>query len=44
MFSASLAVKDVRESMAFYEALNLTQAYGDLQPNWVIMQNGATLS
>ncbi len=38
-FSISLTVKDVRASKAFYEKLGFKQSGGDLNRNYVIMQN-----
>jgi lactoylglutathione lyase len=38
-FSVSLAVKDLKASMAFYEKLGFKSAMGDLG-GWAIMQNG----
>jgi predicted lactoylglutathione lyase len=39
-FSVSLAVKDIKASMAFYEALDFKQVGGKLEQNWVVLQNG----
>jgi catechol 2,3-dioxygenase-like lactoylglutathione lyase family enzyme len=39
-FSVSLAVKDIHASKAFYEKLGFQQAGGQLEQNWVVMQNG----
>ncbi len=39
-FSVSLTVKDIKASKAFYEKLGFTQFHGDVEQNWVIMQNG----
>jgi predicted enzyme related to lactoylglutathione lyase len=41
-FSVSLAVKDLKVSMAFYEKLDFKQTFGDVAQNYVIMQNGTT--
>ena len=41
-FSVSLAVKDIKASKAFYEKLDFQQVSGDLEQNYVIMQNGTT--
>lgn len=41
-FSVSLAVKDIKASKAFYEKLDFQQIHGELEQNWVIMQNGTT--
>ncbi len=40
-FSISLAVKDLRASMTFYEALGFTQFGGNPEENWVILKNDA---
>jgi len=39
-FSVSLAVKDIHASKAFYEKLGFTKLHGDIEQNWLIMQNG----
>lgn len=39
-FSVSLAVKDIKASMAFYEKLDFKQVGGNLEQNWVVLQNG----
>lgn len=41
-FSVSLAVKDIKASKAFYEKLDFKQVAGDLEQNWIILQNGTT--
>jgi len=41
-FSVSLAVKDIRASKAFYEKLGFGAVHGDLEQNWIILQNGTT--
>ncbi len=41
-FSISLAVKDIKASKAFYEKLDFQQVFGNLEQNFVIMQNGTT--
>lgn len=41
-FSVSLNVKDIKASKAFYEKLDFKQVHGNLQQNWVILQNGTT--
>ncbi len=41
-FSVSLAVKDIKASKAFYEKLDFQQVFGNLEQNFVIMQNGTT--
>ena len=38
-FSVSLTVKDINASKAFYEKLDFRQIGGNLEQNWVIMQN-----
>lgn len=40
-FSVSLAVKDLKASRAFYEALGFEMAGGDPAQNWVILRNGS---
>lgn len=39
-FSMSLSVKDIRASEAFYEKLGFRIVEGDVEQNWVVMQNG----
>jgi catechol 2,3-dioxygenase-like lactoylglutathione lyase family enzyme len=39
-FSVSLAVKDIRASMAFYQKLDFRQVGGNLEQHWVVLQNG----
>ncbi len=41
-FSVSLTVKDIKVSKAFYEQLDFKQVSGDLEQNWVVLQNGTT--
>jgi len=41
-FSVSLAVKDIKASKAFYEALGFTKVGGVLEQNWLVLQNGTT--
>ena len=41
-FSVSLAVKDLKASKAFYEKLDFVHAFGTLEQNYVIMQNGTS--
>jgi len=41
-FSVSLSVKDVKASKAFYEKLDFKQVGGELEQNWVVLQNGTT--
>jgi len=38
-FSVSLTVKDIKASKLFYEKLGFTPFAGDLDQNWIIMQN-----
>jgi len=40
LFSVSLTVKDIRASKAFYEKLDFRQVGGQLEKNWVVLQNG----
>ncbi len=42
VFSVSLAVKDIKASKAFYEKLDFTEVAGELEQNWLILQNGTT--
>ncbi len=42
-FSVSLAVKDIKASKAFYEKLDFQQVFGNVEQNFVIMQNGTTV-
>ncbi len=39
-FSVSLAVKDLKASMAFYQKLDFKQVGGKPEQNWVVLQNG----
>lgn len=39
-FSISLAVKDLKKSQAFYEAIGFAMVAGEPEKNWVILQNG----
>ena len=41
-FSASLSVKDLATSKAFYEQLGFTVFAGEMDKNYLIMQNGTT--
>lgn len=41
-FSVSLAVKDIKVSLGFYEKLGFKQVGGRLEQNWVVLQNGST--
>lgn len=40
-FSVSLAVKDIKASLAFYQKLDFKQVGGNLEQNWVVLQNGS---
>jgi len=42
-FSASLSVKDINLSKAFYENLGFKVFAGDLEKNYLIMKNGDSL-
>ncbi len=42
VFSVSLAVKDIKASKAFYEKLDFKEVAGQLEQNWIILQNGTT--
>ncbi len=39
-FSVSLTVKDIHVSRAFYQKLDFKQVGGDIDQNWVVLQNG----
>ncbi len=39
-FSVSLAVKDIKASLAFYQKLDFKQVSGKIEQNWVVLQNG----
>jgi catechol 2,3-dioxygenase-like lactoylglutathione lyase family enzyme len=39
-FSVCLTVKDIQASKAFYEKLDFQQVAGELEQNWVVLQNG----
>jgi catechol 2,3-dioxygenase-like lactoylglutathione lyase family enzyme len=39
-FSISLAVKNIQKSLAFYEKLGFEVIDGDVEENWVLLQNG----
>ncbi len=39
-FSISLSVKDIHESLAFYEKLGFTHKGGNLDQNWIVLKNG----
>lgn len=38
-FSISLAVKDIRASLAFYEKLGFKPVGGKLEQNWIVLKN-----
>ena len=42
-FSVSLAVKDIHASKAFYEKLGFTTMGGDIEQNWLILNNGTNV-
>jgi lactoylglutathione lyase len=42
-FSLSLAVKDIKASRAFYEALGFTAFHDQMAQGWLIMKNGETV-
>ena len=39
-FSVSLSVKDIVASREFYEKLGFTEVAGDMNQNWIVLQNG----
>lgn len=39
-FSISLAVKDIKISLAFYEKFGFKDFGGDISQNWLILKNG----
>ena len=41
-FSVSLAVKDIAESMKFYQSLGFSSVMGEPKENWVILRSGTT--
>ena len=41
-FSISLAVKDIKASLAFYEKLGFKPVGGKLEQNWIVLQNRST--
>ena len=41
-FSVSLAVKDIKTSLAFYEKLGFCSVMGDPTQNWLILRNKDT--
>lgn len=42
-FSVSLAVKDIKASTAFYEALGFSHFGGDADQGWLILKNADTV-
>ncbi len=42
-FSVSLSVKDIHKSKAFYETLGFSVFAGDIEKNYLIMKNEASL-
>ena len=42
-FSVSLAVKDLKASLAFYQKLGFETLGGDAEQNWLILKNGDTV-
>lgn len=40
-FSVSLAVKDIKASKAFYDKLDFKVVAGNLDQNWIVLQNGS---
>ncbi len=40
-FSVSLAVKDIKASLAFYEKLGFKPVGGRLEQKWIVLQNGS---
>lgn len=42
-FSVSLAVKDLKVSMTFYEKLGFSPTGGDQSQGWLILKNGSTV-
>ncbi len=41
-FSISLAVKDIRASFDFYQKLGFKKLDGDIEQNWLMLENGKT--
>jgi hypothetical protein len=41
-FSVSLAVKDIKASLDFYQKLGFTILDGKLEDNWLILESGTT--
>ncbi|MBC8171406.1 MAG: VOC family protein [Anaerolineae bacterium] len=42
VFSLSLAVKDIKASLEFYQKLGFTIMDGNIDQNWLILKNGDT--
>lgn len=42
-FSVSLAVKDIKKSLDFYQKLGFVNMGGDINQNWLILKNGSTV-
>lgn len=42
-FSISLAVKDIQASKSFYEQLGFAVMGGNIEQNWLILKNGASI-
>lgn len=42
-FTLSLAVKDINQSIDFYSKLGFKQRSGDINQNWVVLQNGSAV-
>lgn len=38
----SMAVKDIRKSLTFYEALGFEKTNGDIGQNWLVLSNGSS--
>ncbi len=41
-FSISLTVKDINQSLAFYQSLGFESFHGDAEQGWLILSNGDT--
>ncbi len=42
-FSVSLSVKDIHESLAFYEKLGFEYKGGNIDQNWIVLKNGTSV-
>ncbi|MFT5284849.1 MAG: lactoylglutathione lyase [Planctomycetota bacterium] len=42
VFSLSLSVKDIQASKAFYEKLDFHEVGGNIEQNWIVLQNDTT--